>query len=569
VDFEGAPVQRLYHFGGLTSFVHPRLLERIDLYPGNFSVRYGRKLGGIVDVGVRDPRRDDFHAVVDANVVDASLLVETPLGSRGALAVAAKRSYIDFFFDKLMPPSIGVTAAPVYWDYQLVATYAPSDKDRLRAMLYGSYDDFKLVIKTPNDDDPTVRGNLAENSGFHRVQLSWKHQYGPAVEHEVSATFGPFDFGQKLGPDLAYDIPGWDGFLRSEWRASLHERVRLLGGLDLSYASFHARYAGPPLTQEEGDPGANAPLAERQTISLDRSVVFVQPAAYLELVTQATERWQLVPGVRVDYLDEIRRWSVDPRLTERFAVLPGTVLKGGVGLFTQAPDFAQVLPGLGNPHLQAPRGQHYGLGLEQRVGDALLLTLDGFYKRLDRLVVASPVPGQSFDNDGIGRIWGAEASARLQPTHRTSGFLSYTLSRSRRNDHGDAWRLFDYDQTHILTVAGALRLGQGWDLSGTFRYVSGNPMTPVVASTYNASTDLYRPTYGAVNSERNAPFHRLDLRVEKAWRVGGGSLALYLDVQNVYNRRNPEGLSYNFDFSRSAPIPGLPVIPSLGLRGEL
>ena len=27
VQFEGAPVYRLYHFGGLTSFVQPRLLE--------------------------------------------------------------------------------------------------------------------------------------------------------------------------------------------------------------------------------------------------------------------------------------------------------------------------------------------------------------------------------------------------------------------------------------------------------------------------------------------------------------------------------------------------------------
>ena len=47
VQFEGAPVYRLYHFGGLTSFVQPRLLEKIDLYPGNFSARFGRKLGWV------------------------------------------------------------------------------------------------------------------------------------------------------------------------------------------------------------------------------------------------------------------------------------------------------------------------------------------------------------------------------------------------------------------------------------------------------------------------------------------------------------------------------------------
>ena len=80
VQFEGAPVYRLYHFGDLTSFVNSRMLERIDLYPGNFSARYGRKLGGIIDVGIRDPKTDRFHGMVDINVVDSQMLIETPIG---------------------------------------------------------------------------------------------------------------------------------------------------------------------------------------------------------------------------------------------------------------------------------------------------------------------------------------------------------------------------------------------------------------------------------------------------------------------------------------------------------
>ena len=43
----------------------------------------------------------------------------------------------------------------------------------------------------------------------------------------------------------------------------------------------------------------------------------------------------------------------------------------------------------------------------------------------------------------------------------------------------------------------------------------------------------------------------------------------YLDVQNVYNRANAEGRSYNFDYSQSKPVRGLPILPILGLRGEL
>ena len=101
------------------------------------------------------------------------------------------------------------------------------------------------------------------------------------------------------------------------------------------------------------------------------------------------------------------------------------------------------------------------------------------------------------------------------------------------------------------------------------RITSGSPTTPVVDRVYDADLDLYRPIYGAVNSERNPLFHQLDLRVEKQWRRGWGNVAAYLDVQNAYNARHVEGRAWNYDYTRSADVYGLPVLPSLGVRGEL
>jgi len=570
VQLEGAPVFRLYHFGGLTSFVQPRLVDRIDLYPGNFSVRYGRKMGGIIDVGVRDPKTDAIHGLVDVNLIDSSFLVEGPLTKHLSFAVAAKRSYIDFFIDKLLPKDeIQILAAPVYWDYQAMVTYKPTENDRFRAMVYGSYDDFKLILANPDDADPAVRGNLSQYSGFHRGQLYWQHKYSAAVEHEITVTGGPYSFGQSVG-GLTFDVPGWDAFLRSEWRARLTDNFRLIAGLDLAELWFDGKYNGPRVTQFDGDPETFGPLTGQTYYQLERRYNFFHPAAYLEAIWQVTERLTLVPGARVDYFDEISRWAFDPRLTSRFQLAPGTTLKAGVGLFSQVPDFAEVLPVIGNPHLKTPRAQHYSLGAEQNVGERLLVTVEGFYKRLSQLTVNSPVPGENLNNDGIGRIYGAEVSARLRPTSKSNGFLSYTLSRSERKDHADAdWRLFNWDQTHILTLAGSYRLGASWNLSGTFRYVTGNPVTPVVGSVYNANTDTYKAIYGAVNSDRSNAFHRADLRVEKVWSIKSGSLAAYLDLQNAYNHKSDEGRIYNFDFTKSGTIPGLPVIPSIGLRGEL
>ena len=72
----------------------------------------------------------------------------------------------------------------------------------------------------------------------------------------------------------------------------------------------------------------------------------------------------------------------------------------------------------------------------------------------------------------------------------------------------------------------------------------------------------------ALNSARNPFFNRVDIRVEKQWWFESWKLALFLDVQNAFNRQNQEALLYNYDYTQTSRVNGLPIIPSLGLRGE-
>ncbi len=60
----------------------------------------------------------------------------------------------------------------------------------------------------------------------------------------------------------------------------------------------------------------------------------------------------------------------------------------------------------------------------------------------------------------------------------------------------------------------------------------------------------------------------MDLRVDKRWQFKSWRFSAYLDVQNVYNNAAVEGLSYNYNYSRVSYQTGIPIIPSLGMRGE-
>ena len=62
--------------------------------------------------------------------------------------------------------AIGITAAPVYYDYQAIYTYRPESGGKVRTMFFGSGDEFRLNLKQPVDGDPTIRGNLGQGTPF-------------------------------------------------------------------------------------------------------------------------------------------------------------------------------------------------------------------------------------------------------------------------------------------------------------------------------------------------------------------------------------------------------------------
>ena len=198
--------------------------------------------------------------------------------------------------------------------------------------------------------------------------------------------------------------------------------------------------------------------------------------------------------MRADFYPDTDDATIDPRFAVRYDVTENTAVKGGDRPLLAA---ARVLDdgstGVGNPELEPYRATQTSLGVEQRFGP-LKLGLEGFYKWLENRVVSTP-GGEPpyFVNDGEGRIVGGELSAEFAPQAGTFGYLGYTLSRSERRDLDGEWRPFDQDQTHILSVAAGHELGAGWNLGARFRYVTGNPATPVTGSVYDARSGVYVP----------------------------------------------------------------------------
>jgi TonB family protein len=576
---EGAEIPLIYHFGALRTVLPVGVLDSLEFYPGNFSPMYGRATGGVIDIRIKKLQPKKVGGYVDINLFDSGFYLESPLGDKGGFAIAARRSYIDVLLNAAVPSDapVNLVQAPRYYDYQILGNYRPTPAHDIRLLFFGSDDRLELLFKNPGALTAQISNNqLSFSTTFYRSLITYNFIPSENIENSFKISQGRNWLNASFG-QLEFDLDTYVSQIRDTLRWKLNDHLTLVSGVDMLFSDSNV-FVRAPLPPQEGQPPGPPDLSNTRTT--DRNGVLAwSPAVYLEGEVKPVPKLLVLPGLRFDYLALSKDSVFQPRITSRWSVTDKVTLKGGIGLFAQDPTPDEVDPSFGNPALKSEKALHYSAGIEFKPRPYVTLDATGFYKDIYNLVsrtdrTVTDANGQPhallYDNGGKGRAIGLELVARHDFTNNFSGWLAYTLSRATRQDSGTTtWRLFDYDQTHILTVLGSYQLPRNWQIGGRFRLVSGNPITPVTGAVYSASNDRYYPTYGNVNTARLPLFHQLDVRVDKRWIYQTWILNVYLDVQNVYNRPNTEDFDYNFNFRQSNPQQGLPILPILGIRGEL
>ncbi|MBL4635357.1 MAG: hypothetical protein JKY56_15960, partial [Kofleriaceae bacterium] len=56
--------------------------------------------------------------------------------------------------------------------------------------------------------------------------------------------------------------------------------------------------------------------------------------------------------------------------------------------------------------------------------------------------------------------------------------------------------------------------------------------------------------------------------IDKSWIFDVWKLSAYLSLINATNKKNVEGIEYNFDYSEKSTTSGLPILPILGLKAD-
>ena len=573
---DGTMIPNIYHFFGIRSVVPTGMIDSLQFYPGNFSPYYSWVTGGIVDIDTKKVKPKRVGGYVDLNLLDGGFYLEIPFGERASLALAARRSWIDQVIKAVLPSDLPVSGLqlPRYYDYQLSASYRPTAAHDFRLFLFGSDDSFKIIFNNGGVGGSVAVGNQFQlATRFYRGQASYKYVPNDHFENVLRVSQGRDVQITELFNyviDYTTDITHFRDTARYQWS----KRLALNVGLDIIYARVSGLF-NVPNPPEEGQTEADINFTKVLHEEISGANYYV-PGFFAELELRPLKNWLVLPGVRFDYWSMTSQYTAAPRFTTRYDLTGKWTFKGGVGLFYQQPMIQQTDKVFGTPGLKNERAIHYSAGVEWKPFKHIILDATGFYKDLSSMVSTSQASlngdasATRYDNNGKGRAYGLELVAKHELTKRFTGWLAYTLMRSERMDSGtNTWRLFEYDQTHILTLIGTYQLPRNWQIGGRFRYVTGDPATPVITSVFDSSTNSYTPIYSSKYSTRVPAFHQLDIRLDKTWIYNKWIFTAYVDLQNVYNRANPEQLEFNFNYQKTTYTHGFPIYPIIGLRGEL
>ena len=595
--FDGIPVPFLYHFAAGPSLFHPAFIDRVDLYPGAYPVRYGRFAGAIV-AGEMAPPSYRLHGEWNVRLIDSGAMLEAPFaGGRGDAMVGGRFSYTGFVISLLAP---GVSVG--YWDYQARVRYELTPHDSVEVFGFGSgdyttYTDESTVQTGPNTFKTVKQKHTAVDINFHRLDLRWDHR----LDH------GNWRNALMVGRDrTGFDDGGVNVYnymvgVRSEYWRQLDKDTRLRAGADLLVESLKQEFdngsnrnevqpvsgsgALPPDTSgmpigtpptvppTTTDPGVNDNTdsqqsdAERLGFSNRRDFTL---GFYADVVWQVAPKLQITPGLRTDlYVSGSRAAiGIDPRITAEYELTKKLKVVHGLALVHQAPSFIGPVPGF-KPTLAGGLQQavQYSAGVNYELpagfASSLALFQSAFFNMTDLISLLQLEQTQERNNGSNsdfsnlrtdGHAYGLELMVRRSLARKLGGFLSYTLSHSQRFS-GRISGPATTDRIHVLNIAASYDLGKNWRFGSRLLLYTGIPAKVAYVE-------------AARHPPRTPAFWRVDFKLEKRWYIKKPDRWWGFNIEVLNTTLNKEKLTgscnaFSCKFDELGPI----TVPSIAFEG--
>ncbi len=553
------------HAFGIFSTFNADVVDQVRLYKGAFPARFGGRIGAVLDVRNRSQEVTQLQGRGGISTITGRLLLEGPVAG-GTLMASGRRTYLEPILDAVSTES---SPLPSYYFYDFNGRFSrPTRSGQFHASAYLGQDD--LFFDLDEDSFLDIEwGNLTYSGKY-------AHVFNANVTGSLLLSGSEYDSRTKaqiFTTPIVVQNRLRDASVRGDLVWTAGESHRVIAGAVGSWYEFEYR----------------------ETFNLTEQTQFRSQPTDLSVFLE--DEWTLDGGsiygggVRVRRFSEGNRWLVEPRVTGSWPIGENKRFKLGGGLYHQylqlvstegfsAGDFYLPVDSSSPP----PRSIQAVGGFEWRPTRTYDVTIEAYYTELADLLTLNnkqsadreySAASDAFTTGGRGFATGLEFFLQRRLGALT-GWVGYGLGWTRREfDEVNGGRRYapKYDRRHDLNLVGNYRRGK-WRYGASFTYATGQAFTPATAR-----YDLRDPATGAPqrggrllpgekNSARLLPYHRLDVSVTRDFKIFGRPAEGYLQVFNLYNRRNEWFVQFDPTGKDIEPsvVRMLPTIPSLGLR---
>ena len=605
------------HLFGFFSVFNSDAVKSVNLIKGGMPANYGGRMSSVLEVNMNEGNNKRFKVKGGIGAISSRLTVEGPLKkNKGSFIISGRRTYIDLLM-KAFIPDTSAFAGSSYFFYDLNAkfNYKISDKDRIFLSGYYGKDVF-----TFSDTEGGFSADMPWGNGI--AALRWNHLFSNKLFMNVTATFSDYQFQFGSSQD--------------QFRFNLLSGVRDFGTkVDFSYypntrhsikwGANHIYHTFTPTSVSAEADSVIFDTGEAQKLFSHESALYFMDDFEVndQLKINAGLRYSMyhhvgpftryingdisTPDTSIQYPsgDLIKFYhGLEPRLSLRWLMPDNSSIKAGYSYNYQyvhltALSAVSLPTDIWYPTTDIARpqiGWQGSLGYFKNFFDDMMETsVEVYYKKMNNMIeyMEGALPGDNVNDNtdnllvfGEGWSYGVELFVK-KAMGQFTGWIGYTWAKSDRLFPDlNSGNMFPakYDRRHDLSIVGTYKLNDRWTFSTSFVYATGNTLT-LPSSWYVQEQNLLF-NYGARNSTRMAPYHRLDLSAilySKEFKIKKGPDGEEIKVKkkfksnwafsiyNVYNRANPfflfvdnDGDFLDGDFQLTVKQVSLfPIIPSI------
>lgn len=585
----GAPFENLFvvdnleipninHFGsqgstgGPLSIINLDFVRSVDFSAGGFGAVYGDKVSSKTDITLRNGNEEQFGGKINLSATQFGLNFEGPVSDKGSYWFSARRSYLDLLFSLA-----GFSFIPEYWDFQGKFNYRLDQNNEITVLGIWVLDDVKLNNDELDDRFDNSRVAVPSQRQYS-TGVTWKHLFGTGFSRVTVGRsytkFTTFQNDSNLVEIFRNNSEEGEGIVRAEVDFQLNNKSSLVIGNQLKYGivmDYDILIPGDIRVDNFGN---------EQPLQVDTSFNTIKNATYVSL-SSAIGQHRFTVGGRMDYYDFTSdNIFLSPRLSYTYTLNENSSFIMSAGRYYQAPSYIWLV-GDDDNELQPIKADQVVLGYSHTPLQDVKVQLEVFYKFYSNYParvyrpqavlapsgfddISADIPFGLEPLSSVGEGWSRGFELFIQkklsdiPLY---GLFSFTLSESRFTSIEGKERFGSYDSRIISNLSVGYRFNPKWELSTKFRIATGVPTTPFLPT---GQLDFSRYNEG----ERLPLFHGLDVRVDRRWQWNKLTLITYIDIQNIYGRKNISGVRWNPRTQSPEFNEALGVLPTIGVSAE-